>query len=380
MKVSTLRLGDLRSLYESYGSACIDTLIEKVRKKELDLTTRFSLKMLWEGLVGEAALTLQSPVALREDAVRVDDFRRLTSAALDTAFRDGYLASAGVGERLVTTVKNVYQSVQHDQPSSLGVLKRVKEGEPYPDTSFGDRYCESQAFKFGRSVKITREAILRDQSGQLQARARSIGQLAAARKDEIILTAIEDAVHPETGRQAYYPEGAQEALYRSSAGSDANYAYAINLVASNGLATKENIAAAWQTLAKMTDRDGNPIDVMDGVPMLLVPRELEITAREIVNAVLVELINTNVHTQTVNQFSGIEVFGTPRLADGTTWYYGFFPKQFVWHEVWPIEFRQASEAERGGMDFDSDVIVAFRGGFYGGCNAIDDKYVVKNTA
>lgn len=380
MKPSTLRLGDLRSLYENYGSACVDTLMEKIHNKELDLTTRFSLKMLWEGLVGDTALTLQTPVALREDAVRVDDFRRLTGAALDTAFREGYHAHAGVGERLVTTVKNVYEIARHDQPSGLGTLKRVKEGEPYPETSFSDRFCESKACKFGRSVKITREAILRDQSGQLQARARSIGQLAAARKDEIILKAIEDGTHSETGRKAYYPEGSQKTLYRSSAGSDVDYEFAINLVASNGLATKENIAAAWQKLARMTDKAGNPIDVMDGFPMLLVPRELEITAREIVNAVLVELINANVHTHTVNQFSGIEIFGSPRLADATSWYYGFFPKQFVWHEVWPIEFRQASDAERGAMDFDSDVIVAYRGGFYGGCNAIDDKFVVKNTA
>lgn len=380
MKPSTLRLNDLRALYESYGGACIDTLIEKIRRQEIDLTSRFSLKMLWEGVVGDPALTLQSPVTLREDAVRVDDFRRLTAAALDTAFRDGYRAHSGVGERLVTTVKNVYETARHDQPSSLGTLKRIKEGEPYPDTSFSDRYCESKAFKFGRSVKITREAILRDQSGQLQAQARSIGHLAAARKDEIVLKAIEDATHGETGRKAYYPEGAQKALYRSSAGSDADYEYAINLAASNGLATKENIAGAWKLLAKMTDKAGNPIDVMDGFPMLLVPRELEITAREIVNAVLVELINSNVHTHTVNQFSGIEVFGSPRMSDSTSWYYGFFPKQFVWHEVWPIEFRQASEAERGALDFDSDVIVAFRGGFYGGCNAIDDKFVIKNTA
>jgi hypothetical protein len=63
----------------------------------------------------------------------------------------------------------------------------------------------------------------------------------------------------------------------------------------------------------------------------------------------------------------------------TTWWYGGFNRQFRWEEVWPLETytRVGQDTEEG---FKNDIIQQFKVSLFGGCGAVDTRYVLENQA
>ena len=65
-----------------------------------------------------------------------------------------------------------------------------------------------------------------------------------------------------------------------------------------------------------------------------------------------------------------------QLKSASAWWYGDFKKQFVYTEVWPLETYQLKGDER---KFKADVIFSFKAGYYGGCGAVSNRYVVQGN-
>ena len=115
---------------------------------------------------------------------------------------------------------------------------------------------------------------------------------------------------------------------------------------------------------------------------LLVPVSLGGTAHRIVSATEVRAtVGSNESVTTENRFRGLNPpLSSPYLDDQSTstWYVGDFKRQFVWHEVWPLQtFRQREDSE---SRFVRDVVARFKARYLGGIAAIDYKYVVKNIS
>ena len=93
---------------------------------------------------------------------------------------------------------------------------------------------------------------------------------------------------------------------------------------------------------------------------------------------------TSVKTKSDNPYSPNEyrVLTSSLVAgitgDATTWFMGDFQEQFFWKEIWPLQVFKAQPNSI--MEFERDVVARFKVRYFGGIFAVDQRYVVKNTA
>jgi hypothetical protein len=113
---------------------------------------------------------------------------------------------------------------------------------------------------------------------------------------------------------------------------------------------------------------------------LLVSKNRELSARRIVEATMITAVTGTGTRQTEgrNPLQGaFQVLASPFLdvIDANDWYLGDFQRQFIWKEIWPVQvFRQTRD---GDADFDRDVVARYKVRYYGGINALDERFVVK---
>jgi hypothetical protein len=292
-------------------------------------------------------------------------------------------------------------------PSDAPELERVSEGGEYTTGKLVDRYCKTKAWKYGKRVELTRETLIADKTGHVVRQAQGLASSAKMREDQLAALAFQDqsnkSLMPHTPEDSdagcYWPEGTNLALYRTAAGNTKpTYQAVINTVASNALNHWNNITPAIQLLKKMTNTVGQKIDVLNGAPLrLIVPIDIEQRARFLVAPGTGAEIRANLAAGTEYSIThvpqqiesmgvpqGIQVLMWPHLdgnGSSSTWYLaGNSPMQFRKHQVWAPEFMRATQAQLGGDDFRRDVLLAVRAGFFSGFRAVDDKYVIKNTA
>lgn len=396
---------DLRRLRESLGPrGFYETLVGLLNDGEVK-PDDFSLRQLWEACVGPTHLTLPSYAARQrtyitdigqlaslhsEADLGTNLFQTVTGALIARKVLDAYNQTDGlIGDQLVTVERS---SVKNERIAGFTALqgpKEVAEGAPYEEASFGDKFVTTVEAKKGRILSITEEAVHFDQTGELLRRAARIGEATRLEREKTIVRGVADADYVADSSGVYRPGGVLEPLYPAN-GSNRNYIGMGNTTSgapyNTPLAlndwTSIDFVLRYHATQVRDDRHapetGEPIVWMPRI--LLVPKSKELTALRIVTATTIMTLtgDGSQRTEFRNPFGGVySVLASPFLDAISTddWYLGDFRRQFIWKEIWPVQvFRQGRGSD---ADFDRDVVARFKVRYYGGINALDERYVVK---
>jgi len=347
----------------------------------------FSLRALWEGLVGAPEDTLPSLAQisglLLQEAVDSTAFQVVTRMLLGSKVIEGYNSVRGVGDSLVSLMPSTRRLENIPGFTEMEGMKLVPEGMPYDDSSIGEKYVTTQAFKKGRLISITEEAVMEDQTGQLLMRAQRFGERARIDRERTIIEGIVDK-----NSNVYRPSGVATALYsvgnRNLCGTGSaisGFQSAVPLVDWNDLNTVEDFHA--QSL-NSDPQIGTSEPILWDANQLFVPKSLEGVALRIRNATEVRTGVSASATQTIYnnpKLNAFEVVSSPFIARAAVagfqadWYYGDFKKQFVWHDIWPIQvFNQNAS---GPEAFERDIVARYKVRYMGGIAALDHRHVVK---
>lgn len=389
-----MRVSEIRTTIESLGGGpeariafsekYVDALLDGIKLPNDRVVQKrpedFSIRALWEGLIGDVEDTLprglisggnSRRIRLTEGAIDSSMFPTVTGNIIMRKVIEGYNMTGLIGDQLVERMQSNLKSETIPGFTDGQAPKEVAEGDRYEEASFGEKYVTTETSKKGRLISLTEEDIIFDKTGQLLVRSRRIGENTAVEREETILNGITG-----TNANVYKPGGTATTLY--AAGNN-------NLNASTSLTDWSSIDTVIKNHAAnvKTDPQGET-----GKPIIWMPRTLLVhtaqmmKAARIVNATEVrETTNTNTLTLSTNPVGGmgLNVLATPLLpGTNTDWYLGDFTRQFIWQEIWPIQtFVQGNTSE---SSFERDIVSRYKVRYYGGIAAMDTRYVVKNTA
>ncbi len=397
---------DLRQLKESLGPRGFYEAIHQLLEAREIQPDEISLRQLWEACLGPTHQTLPSLAARQrlfvtdlgqlqhvhsEADLGLNLFQTVTGAVIARQVMNAYETTDGlIGDQLVAVERSAVRNERIAGFTALQGPREVHEGMPYEEASFGDKFVTTVESKKGRLLSITEEAVHFDQTGELLRRASRIGEATRLEREKTIIRGVLDADYDAArGTGVYRPNGVLEPLYPSN-GSNRNYIGSGNTT--SGAPYNEPLELTdWTAVGQVLryhatqvrdDRhgpeEGEPLAWMPKV--LLVPKKLELAALQIVQASQVRVLSADAQRQVdfKNPFGGsYAVLSSPYLdqASEDDWYLGDFRKQFIWKEIWPVQvFRQARESE---SSFDRDVVARFKVRYFGGINALDERYVVK---
>lgn len=398
---------EIRSLVEAYGPegylqiqhallegrTLPNGVVKKVRPEE------FSLRALWEGLIGPVEETLgygqkrfgyiETPRQI-EEAVSSTAFPSATGQLIAAKVIEGYNAPGYIGDELVTVMPSTLRGERVVGFTSLQGPKEVGEGAAYEGSTFEEKYVTTTEAKKGRLLDITEEAVYFDQTGQLLMRAEGLGEVTRAERERVIVRGVADVVSTV---RVYRPGGTAEQLYAS--GNNNRLATATPLV------DWTDIQEVFQYHALNVRDDRETDDALGTQPLIWVPKilltavELAGTAARIVSATQVGTPPGATATAAMltgnplNTFvaGGLRALSSPYLDaaegadqwdDASDWFLGDFKKQFIWKEIWPLQvFRAPAQNEE---QFTRDIVARFKVRYYGGLNAIDERYVIQVNA
>jgi hypothetical protein len=181
--------------------------------------------------------------------------RQLLGAYMDWPSQWGSYAKRGT-VRDFRTVKRFYVD------GGAAVLDTVKSRAGYPEAGLSEGEYSYAVAKYGRILDLSWETLVNDDLDAFRELPTTLGRAARLTEDRFVTN-----------------------LYVDSTGPDATY-YSVanaNLVTGNPALAVSGLQTAFTVLAAQTDADGNPIFI-DRVN-LIVPPALEVTARNILNAV-----------------------------------------------------------------------------------------------
>jgi len=353
----------------------------------------FSLRSLWEALVGPAESTLAFAMdhmgyvemPLRE-AVTSSAFPSAVGQLISAKVIEGYEMPGAIGDELVTVVPSKLRGERMVGFTSLQGPKVVEEGEPYQDSTFREKFVTTTETKRGRLLSVSEEAVFFDQTGQMLLRAQGLGNMLRANREKRIIRAVADVASTE---RIYRPQGVATQLY--SAGNNSLLSTATPLIDWTDIQE----VLAFYALNQRDDRE--PGDEGGADPIIWMPthiltaQELAGTAARIVNAVE---DRTNTTTATVitagvarQLVPGLRAVSSPFLDaaqgadqwdDASDWLIGDFKRQFIYKEIWPLQtFRQPAGNDE---DFERDIVARFKVREYGDVQATDHRLVVKVNA
>ena len=392
---------DLRQLRQSMGPRrfyeCLNNLLET---KELT-PDDFSLRQLWEACVGPTAQTLPTLAArqrvyvteldqlgehLSEADLGINLFQTVTGAVVARRVMDAYDQSNGmIGDQLVTIERSSIRNERIAGFTALQGPREVKEGMPYEEASFGDKYVSTVESKKGRLLSITEEAVHFDQTNELLRRAARLGEATRMEREKTVVRGVTDADYSSAaGTGVYRPSGTLTELYQDDAtllnvigpsNPVAGFNAALPLDDWTSLSAPLQYHAVYVKDDRHTPETGEPIAWQPRI--LFVPKTLELKALQIVNATLVPASAAGSAFGGNPLRSAFTVLASPYLDQVSTsdWYLGDFTRQFIWKEIWPVQvFRQTAQEGDG---FDRDCVARFKVRYFGGINALDHRFVLK---
>jgi hypothetical protein len=391
---------DLRQLRQSMGPRRFYETVQNLLETRELAPDDFSLRQLWEACVGPTSQTLPSFAArqrvyvseidqlgehLSEADLGINLFQTVTGAIVARRVMDAYDQTAGIGDQLVAIERSSVRNERIPGFTALQGPREIKEGMPYEESSFGDKYVSTVESKKGRLLSITEEAVHFDQTNELLRRAARLGEATRQEREKTIVRGVVDAdYNATTATGVYRPSGTLTSLYQANA-SLLNVIGPSNPYSGFGAAvelddwTSLSLPLQFHAIHVKDDRhapeSGEPIAWQPRI--LLVPKTLELKALQIVNATLVPANAAGSAFGGNPLRAAFTVLASPYLdqIDTTNWYLGDFPRQFIWKEIWPVQvFRQAAQESDG---FDRDVVARFKVRYFGGINALDHRYVMK---
>lgn len=314
-------------------------------------------------------------------------FQIITGELISSSVIEGYDNTEGlIGDRLVRVQQAKMRNQKIAGFTALAGPLEVKEGMPYEETAFEEKYVTTREAKKGRIVSLNEELVLFDQTGEVRRRAMELGMQCRHERERTIVRGAIDA--DASTVPVYRPDGTGETLYNVD-GSNYNY-----IGASNTTSTSFNAASAlvdhtdiehirkYRALEVKDDRIDGTQRAITGINSgltLLVPESKVGVALNIFNAGLIASTANSIETQFANPVRSIvkEVLSSPILdeVNADDYYCGNFARQFLWTEIYPIQtFTQAADSE---ASFERDVVFRYKVRYFGGISALDSRWVTK---
>jgi len=322
-----------------------------IEEKKLD-PNRVSFQGLFEQLVTRKNL---------EENLSSSAFPVISSEIISSVIIAAYQAFPKSGDRVVRTVPSKLKVSNIVGWKAIGVIRKVNEREPYGQVNPPDeKSITIKNYKHGGLMDLTKESIFFDQTGELLNQARGLGEEAARYREEIIMKKVCDVDADALGGADLYSGGNS------------------NLLTTNPLGTAGWENAHVSLMDKKDDGTGKPIWVYGERPLMLVSAGNWALAEKLRQNEYGPQGTANLDINLARNMFDIVV--NPYLTKATTtWWYGGFNRQFRWEEVWPLETytRVGQDTEEG---FKADVIQQFKVSFFGGCGAVDTRYVFENQA
>lgn len=297
---------DLKQLKESLGPrGFYENINSLLESKELS-PEDFSLRQLWEACVGPTHQTLPSYAArqksfitdvqqlstLTEADLGTNLFQTVTGAVISRKVIESYNQVQGlIGDQLVSMEKSNVKNERVAGFTTLQEPREVKEGMPYEEASFGDKYVTTTESKKGRILSITEEAVHFDQTGELLRRASRLGEAARMERERTIVRGVMDADYSANLQGVYRPSGSLTFLFPSDGSlknligpdsTNTDFAIDLPLVDWTTVGKVLRYHAVTQADDRHAPESGMPIPWNPRI--LLVPKALELTALRIVNA------------------------------------------------------------------------------------------------
>ncbi len=205
----------------------------------------------------------------------------------------------------------------------------VPEGAEHEQGDWSSYKVTYTPVKYERGVNFTWEMLINDDLGAFRAIGRELGLAAQNTVNDFVIAFLRD----------------NPAVYDTDTLFHANHS---NL-GSAGL-DEASLSAAVTAMRGQTSEKGNPLNIDPGY--LVVPPELEFTAKKLVNSVLVPGGNYN----DINVLQGmVEVLVEPLLTDANNWYLVAKPSSIATIEMGFLGGRETPEILVKD-DFERDVI------------------------
>jgi hypothetical protein len=392
-----MRRDEIRGLLEGYGPEVVcQTVLALLEGRELENGNKyklsphkFSVRAMWEGLVGDQEDTLPSYLQKKmyvKEAIDSSVFIAVTKMLLAAKVIEGYDSVKGIGEQLTSNEPSSRRIENVAGFTSMEGLKTVVEGGEYEDSSISDKYVTTKADKKGRLISITEEAVMEDQTNQILSRAGNFGEMAAMDKEKTIISGVLDV-----DSNVYRPSGVPTAVYSTALGNLCGTAGAIT-----GFTTAIPLLD-WTDLDEVEDfhsqslgddrQVGRKEPIMWNPSQMLVSKGKANLAKRILNATEIRsATGSGAETTIFNnpRAGGFSILSSEYIAwfaqtgYAGDWYYGNFKKQFHWQDIWPIQVQSApSTMERM---FLNDTVALFKVRYLGGIYADDYRHVVKVKA
>lgn len=210
--------------------------------------------------------------------------------------------------------------------------EEVGNGGELKSADASDATRTIQAKTYGRLTSVTRQDIINDDLGALSAIPSRLGRGAAIKLNKVFWAEF------ESSNSTFYS--------KETAGSG-------NALALSSLKT------AVSSFGKLKDPDGNPLGIMPA--LLLVPRELEIAAAEIMGSALIH--GTSGAAPSTNVLAGrYQVVSSSYLTSASTWWLCANPGDLPAMEVAFLNGQRQPTVEQAEADF-STLGIMMRGYF-----------------
>ena len=390
---------NLKALYESLGpEECLGRLREGLSNGSLK-PEHFSLREMavsfcgydWYNRLNPANIGRfyqmpDRPLTEAGEAVDVSAFSNITGQILYTKIMDGWKRTTADAERLCSEEQTMFDGEKIPWLANLtpGSLK-LRPGQPYPQTSFGERYIETPSTdKYGEICSVTKEMIFFDRTGQALRSANQVGEDLGYRKAKQIFDTVLGIDN------SYKLNGSSYNTYLASGGW-------VNMLGSWPLND-------WTSVNKVYELAANNLDPDTGIPI-----EFDVNTLFVMPARVMHARRVISATSTVTNVGGFATSGnlqrfeagnpldpleviTSKLAfqrllyngGGSAitqtngieyWYVGDFKKAFVYRYNWPITVVQAPPNNQ--KDFEQDIVVQVKGSERGVISVDEPRCVFK---
>lgn len=239
-----------------------------------------------------AALDLQ-------EALTSDDFRGAAFEVLDREMMARYQDLPPVWDQYAkrTTVRDFKPKTLVDLMGGRAALDLVPERTEYPHRSVSKVPYQISVAKYGGVFQITWESIINDELGELEDLP---GTLAVASRNTETTTAVKLLTDGNGPNDAYFNATAWGRSYNAATNTFSGGSS--NLITGNPALTDPALTAALDAISQRLDPEGLPIAVE--AFKLVVPPALETTARKILDAIEIRVVNGSTTTIMKNSVAG----------------------------------------------------------------------------
>jgi hypothetical protein len=226
------------------------------------------------------------PARSLSEAMSTSDYPILFGDTLNRSLATRYAQAQPIWKQFAAR-----QVVRDFRPSKIidfmgggAVLDRVPELEEYPARAFAESQFTTTLAKYGDRLMWSWEMGINDDLGAFARAPQALSTGATSTEDYLATSVLANASGP--------------LAWLGTAG--------------NVPLTAVNLEAGVQKITDVVDSDGNPIDI--GTPILMVPKALELTAKNIVNTTEVRQQNGSGSGSTITTTSGNGLSETPKIV------------------------------------------------------------------